>query len=290
MAGWFTVPADDWYRQRMDITQKWPDVLAIADLRFWADPKACSQRARPRNADLAATWGWSKSRVQRLVADQKRWRDSMGHKRVDDGSPMGRRDHGETDESPDDGSKVGRKRVDDGSGLKETHAQPPALSPTHSSSDEEEDSHSDSTTTATAWDRCNDIIRTEVCPAVSRPYRKLSPSKGMGLSLKARITDHGVDDIIRLLRWYATSDHERARFLRSGGHWLKTLLRSSNCEEYLGMLDDAEPGQNGEWSEDDEPMTPEMEAASVAEYEKKTGRKWGERQDNTVIPFPGGQK
>jgi hypothetical protein len=57
-----------------------------------------------------------------------------------------------------------------------------------------------------------------------------------GKALAARIRDHGVEPLIALMRWWAESPHERARFLRDNGHGLDTLTRASKCEAYLRLI------------------------------------------------------
>ena len=68
MAGFVPGPqATEWGQQRTAIGGEWPPVLVDLDLRYWADPISCERRNRPSTRQLALTWGWKKSRVDRYL-------------------------------------------------------------------------------------------------------------------------------------------------------------------------------------------------------------------------------
>lgn len=64
---------------------------------------------------------------------------------------------------------------------------------------------------------------------------KLTPERGLGKAMAGRIKDHGVEPVLRVLAWAATSEHDRAVFLRDRGLDLNTLMRPANFETYLGF-------------------------------------------------------
>jgi hypothetical protein len=72
-------------------------------------------------------------------------------------------------------------------------------------------------------------------------------SSAIGQALAARIDEHGFDDVASVLRWFATSDSQRARFLRDGGYGLSTLLRPTKFTDYADMANRPEPAAPGEW-------------------------------------------
>lgn len=66
----------------------------------------------------------------------------------------------------------------------------------------------------------------------------LDPSSGLGLTVNRWL--HERDDLDgsklrKLFRWFASSDHDRATFLRSKGMGLQTLVRPSHYDEYVGF-------------------------------------------------------
>lgn len=140
MSGWVPVPADDWFIQRAHIQGEWPEVLVVLDLRFWEDNKACGGRKRPSLRDLGLTWGWSKSRVNRFIADREKWSDSF-RERDNGGTLVGQqRDNSGTREpvNPDtfdgerdtSGTPAGHSWDNSGTVLIETRARSPHPTPT----------------------------------------------------------------------------------------------------------------------------------------------------------------
>ena len=85
------------------------------------------------------------------------------------------------------------------------------------------------------WDRAH-AAYLEALEQLGRRRVPVKPSGAIGRALMARISDHGVEQIVALIRWWATSPHDRARFLREGGHGLETLTRAAKCEAYLRMI------------------------------------------------------
>lgn len=77
--------------------------------------------------------------------------------------------------------------------------------------------------------------------------RKLNHGKGQGKVLAARLAEHGLADVSRVLRWWATSMHPRAAYLRSNGYGLTTLCRQSKFEGYLALSDSQGPPRAGQW-------------------------------------------
>ena len=74
VAGFVPGPQAAWWgRERLCIECEWPELLVDLDLRYWADPKSCDGQTRPSTRQLAATWGWTKSRADRYIK-----RDSCG--------------------------------------------------------------------------------------------------------------------------------------------------------------------------------------------------------------------
>lgn len=136
MPGWFTVPASSWARDRKAIPAPWPEVLAVADLRFWDDPIACGGEARPSLRTLGALWGWGKNRVDALVNDEQRWRDNGGTATGQRRDKRGTVDKASTKaiarSRDSDGTEAGQRRDNDGTPFRD----PPSPSHTPNTQDE----------------------------------------------------------------------------------------------------------------------------------------------------------
>jgi hypothetical protein len=118
------------------------------------------------------------------------------------------------------------------------------------------------------WQRCADEWQAE------RKGPKLTRSKGQGLAMKARATDHGPGAITKVIDWAQNSQHDRARFLRDRGLSLKTLMRASNFEEYLGFASQPEPPERARRSgpRDEELLPMERAAKRVWEEQQEQRR------------------
>lgn len=87
----------------------------------------------------------------------------------------------------------------------------------------------------------------EVVPAVrSRGgsvsvHDGLTAAVGLGQALRKRLDAAGLEAVLAVFRWYATSLHPRAVFLRSSGNELATLIGPTKFGEYLAMSRAPEP-------------------------------------------------
>lgn len=103
MPSWIRFYIDKWEVQRLHFPQPWPEVWAMTDLTYWADPIACRGKPRPSERDLAALWGWSKGKAYRLITRMKlEWGEA--------GAKAGHLAQVETDLSEKSGAKVGHLR------------------------------------------------------------------------------------------------------------------------------------------------------------------------------------
>lgn len=57
----------------------------------------------------------------------------------------------------------------------------------------------------------------------------------MGQKLSARLREHGQDAVLLVLRWYARSPDDRAKFLRDKRFTLDTLVRPEKFDGYLAF-------------------------------------------------------
>lgn len=240
------VPLDTtrWIADRYDlIGPEWPLALAVADLRFWDSTKAPhGVEPTPSLREFADVWGWSKSRVARLVSNRPRWQDtgnpargrlgsirSVGQARDTGGTPAkglrvitgGSRDTG--------GTPVGRKDPP-----LDTRARTPRHLDTQTTS--EETNTSDNREPEDPWDVAHAAYLNAQF-VLGRRKRSLSKSRGLGAMLAKAVAEYGGDEVASVITWWATSNHDRAEFLRGKGFGLDTLLRPSKFEGYLAMVD-----------------------------------------------------
>lgn len=86
------------------------------------------------------------------------------------------------------------------------------------------------------WESVHGYYLDGVCRALGKKKVKLQKSKGLGAVLARLVKKHGEEDSIKLLRWWATSSHDRAKYLREKDLKLPTIL--SHSDEYLSFAND----------------------------------------------------
>lgn len=65
--------------------------------------------------------------------------------------------------------------------------------------------------------------------------RALKLTEKRRLALRGRLKEHTAEEICGVMRWWQTSPHQRASFLREKGCTIDTLLRASNLTGYAEM-------------------------------------------------------
>jgi hypothetical protein len=76
---WHRTDNQHWSEARESLagTIEWPRSLAICDLRYLQDVALGPGGSLPSRNTLAKVWGWSKTRVSRLLQDVDAWSDPM---------------------------------------------------------------------------------------------------------------------------------------------------------------------------------------------------------------------
>lgn len=120
-AGWARFEWQGWEVDRLDFPRPWPRRWVHQDLRFWHDPKACGGVPRPSVRELAATWGWSRSAVHRLLQPEciAQWMDpqhAAGQERDSAGTALGQERDTDTPDNANNGDSVGHRRDSAGTG------------------------------------------------------------------------------------------------------------------------------------------------------------------------------
>ncbi len=226
MAGNINIPANDWLRDRDMVPTPWPPALIKLDLVYWTDEQACEGKTRPSDRALAKTWGLYRSRVRRLLA---KWDGKPDPTKAKTAGPQ--QAHSRPTSDPQQAhSTPSEPRRNDAIDPQQAQTDPQQAhqrprhngtrarsSPSPSLSEEER----------SAWDRLV-VIWAEHHPTASR----LTPSKGLGADLLARLRSEGEADVATVLRWY-DGGSKRAQGLHEGGWGLKTLMRVKNFPDYL---------------------------------------------------------
>jgi len=243
----FAADPIDWAAARQELAGqiKWPRSLAIIDLRFLQDQAMLPRGTFPTRRTLAATWGWSQSRVSRLLSNVDAWSDPKKREAWDRWFDQNRRgpkvDQKRTRVEP----KVDQKRTKRSPskpGLQERPNQKRTKSEPDSSQTRAKDDHTrvrytaTDTSTDTATDTVTDLEKVwthyrEGWARVHGTPLNRKPPKRTGLATVIR--EHGVDRATDLIDWWEQSSDERSKFLRERRIGHATLFRPSKASAYL---------------------------------------------------------
>ncbi len=103
------------------------------------------------------------------------------------------------------------------------------------------------------WEKINDLRQQHLAPGT----KPLKLSDGRRRAIRGRVKESSKDDVLSVVKWFLTSSHQRAVYIRMN-HSIDTVLRPSNFQNYL------EFSQAPEMSPEDK-FIAEMEAFEQAE-------------------------
>lgn len=115
------------------------------------------------------------------------------------------------------------------------------------------------------------VWNTEVVPEVRKrggtvsSHDRLKPSEGLGKKLRQRLDAKGLETVLLVVRWYATSNDSRADFLRTGGHELSTLLGAEKFDDYAARAASTAVGPKTGKHAHDAPAKPPAAPALVVD-------------------------
>lgn len=243
----FAVDPDDWRLARLELAGAlvWPRGLAVADLRYLQD-QAMRPRGRfPTRRQLAATWGWSQSKVSRLLADVDAWSDPAKRETWDAWFESNRRgpkvDQNRTKSEPktdQNRTKRGRSNQDnaDSADQKWTKSEPKADQArtkrehrrvvTHSQPPPPPPPQETETPVSRVWSHYREAWRRVHGASLG----KQAPKRG---GLATVIREHGEAKAVELVDWWEQSDDDRATFLRERRIGHTTLFRPAKAASYL---------------------------------------------------------
>lgn len=253
----FAVDPIDWGIARTHLagTITWPLALAVVDLRYLQD-QALRPRGRfPTRRQLAAIWGWSPSKVSRLLVDVDRWSDPAKREAWDAWYEANGRGSKVNQKRFKSGSKVNQKRTKPAAAKlhnaeilnqERTKTEPKVVQERTKSEHRRVSSTTTDTTTATATKENADLIRAwdhyrEAWKRTHGASLNRKPPKRSGLSTVIR--ENGIEKTLDLIDWWETSSDDRAVFLRQKRIGHSTLFRPSKAASYIAEW--VEPWRNG---------------------------------------------
>lgn len=216
MGGWEPLPSAVWHDIAEHLPKPWTDGQAAHDLRVYASQVRLGRRRKmPGRVALAARWGWADRAVRRLLKNEAGWADPRFSKRTT-GVPEAyqtRTKQGAKDEVKPSAAYQGRTtgvpEVSTRADIHRTHTTEHKLSG--------------------LWARL-EAIRTEANPKA----RALKLTSGRRRALGARLKEHSAEELLTVWRWWQTSQHDRAVWLRQNCT-VDTILRPSNFPGYLDL-------------------------------------------------------
>lgn len=285
---YFKFNADWWpaIAEALMVSRKpWPAEAIYADLRWWQDQEAMGRATRPCRSALERRWGVGNTVARKMLLNEAAWG------RPTNGQPSPNQPPTNLQPTPNQ-EPTNQVEVEpvvcDDSNQPPTSLQPeanqeptntqPAANPTRVSTDRQTTDDRQQTeqmnvrepapteppaSGRTARPRKAAKPPPEQPPGVAEawaayreslgPTRGETPPKGWGVA--ERVAEHGVEAVVRVIRWVATSPHSRAAFLRDGGYTGETLFRPSKFGEYLA-LSSAPPPRGGQLTLGLSPMPP----------------------------------
>ena len=183
----------------------------LGDLEAWSDSKARHRTIKAKADALKLRQIWEQRTENEPKTNQKR----TGGKQV------------QPDTSDSNEPKTNRKRT--AHGRAELQLHPTNTNPPNSPPD----------SLSALWERL-EVIRGGA--------RRLKLTKTRRRALAARVNAHSAADVEAVWRWWQTSTHQRAVFLRDNGYGPDTLLRASKFDGYLLILSEPQEQPQGLWS------------------------------------------
>ena len=78
------------------------------------------------------------------------------------------------------------------------------------------------------WQKINDMRKEYLAPGT----KPLKLSDGRRRAIRGRVKESSTDDVLSVVKWFLTSSHQRAVYIRMN-HSIDTVLRPSNFQSYL---------------------------------------------------------
>ena len=158
---------------------------------------------------LAVRWGWKPSKVYQILQSSDQWQSNL------------KRDNSFSTENKQKSEAKPLKSQEVTSRKKTGSRQKPKSTLIYNKTTKQQNNiHTE------LWDK---ILE-------AKGGRKMKLNKKRIRMLKVLLDTYTEANIIDVIKWWKTSDHSRAQFLREGSYSLNTILNDDKFEQYFGFL------------------------------------------------------
>ena len=229
---WMPFNVEWWPAVAANLTKPWPPEAVSADLRWWADQESVGRAKRPSRRSLQKRWGLSDHHTRTAMRDSNTWEKSE----ISQGPPK------DLPKISQRSPKIDTQTIETTRGALPGSSQtPPNVLPTISSRAELQTTHYKQHTTE------NKTIMSDSLKAIRQLWTELNTfrssldskakelklTKSRESAIRGRIKEHSADDVVTVVKWWLTSQHQRAQYLRDNGYGIDTILRASKFATYL---------------------------------------------------------
>ena len=248
-APWLPIDAAWWPLVCASLEKPWPREAVWMDLRWWADQERQGMAKRPGRSALCERWGWHEKRA-RLTMRCGCWEDqgpARGQRGASEGPVDAISNAENREERASEGPARGQRRAPRaraGVPLPDPQPQPQAQDPQQAPTGALPPAGGD---TQPEPKKKTDlkVLWGLLCEA--RGGRSLTLTPARQRLLKGAVSSIGEDGVLKVATWVAGGQHQRAAFLREGGHDTPdTYLRPSHLGEYLDLAEEERAGPAAE--------------------------------------------
>jgi len=194
------------------LTKPWPQKAALMDLRYQDDQVRMGFMKRPMGrGKLATRWGWKPNKVYDLLQRSDEWKSNL--KRADRFPTENKQ---KSEAKPPKSQEVTNRK-------KTGSRQNPKSSLIYNKTTKQQNHiYTD------FWAQILD----------AKGGRKMKLNKKRIKMLKVLLDTYTETNIIDVVKWWQTSNHSRAQFLREGSYSINTILNEDKFEQYFGFLNE----------------------------------------------------
>lgn len=192
------------------LSKPWPKPAALMDLRYQSDQVRMGFMKRPMGrGKLATRWGWKPNKVYDLLQRSDEWKSNL------------KRDNSFPTENKQKSEGKPPKSQGAGNRKKTGSQQKPTSSLIYNKTTKPQNN-----------------IYTDFWAQIlaAKGGRKMKLNKKRIKMLKVLLDNYTEANIIDVIKWWQTSNHSRAQFLREGSYSINTILNEDKFEQYFNFL------------------------------------------------------